>query len=278
MPNAYVIKADELFALNFLTTADPRPQSVDWIDRGTDKVLKPSSVEVLLRTLDEDIVSRSVARLHRNAGLRANFRTESERNKFATAFASAKELQVSTAHSHTTALFEDRNAAMRALKALRSAGVADESVSLMARANEFLGADVFDHAGHSRSSVAYSVAGGSVTGLLFGMMILALPEIGILAAIGTLATSTGSSFAVFSSIAGATGGALARMLSDNDVDGVASEKFAQIIHSGKIYVSVGPGIDKDLRDQVVAILRDNGGKLTLRGATASAVKSINPAY
>lgn len=54
---AFVIKAEELAALNYLDREHPRPREIEWINRGTDQILKPSTVDMLLRTLFRDVVS-----------------------------------------------------------------------------------------------------------------------------------------------------------------------------------------------------------------------------
>ena len=83
--SAFVIKPDELAALNYLSPDHPHPQRIQWINRGTDQELKPSTVAMLLRTLYLDIASPSVVRLHRSAGLRVVFRNERDRERFARA-------------------------------------------------------------------------------------------------------------------------------------------------------------------------------------------------
>ena len=56
---AFVIKVEELAALNYLAADHPRPSKVEWINRGTDQVLKSSSIEMLMRTLFQPVDTRN---------------------------------------------------------------------------------------------------------------------------------------------------------------------------------------------------------------------------
>ena len=67
---AFVIKAEELVALNYLDRNHPRPRKLEWINRGTNQPLRRSSIEMLLRTLFREVETPSVVKLHQSAGLR----------------------------------------------------------------------------------------------------------------------------------------------------------------------------------------------------------------
>ena len=83
----FVIRAEDLILLNQLPADHPRPVGLEWINRGTDQKLRPSSVDLLLRTIYRSISpSPSVARLHHSAGLRVRFGSNDDREKFATTF------------------------------------------------------------------------------------------------------------------------------------------------------------------------------------------------
>ena len=83
----YVIPAEDLYLLNHLPPDHPKPIGLEWINRGTDQHLRPSTVEMLLRTLYHRSRSPSVSRLHESAGLRLHFRSEADRQSFAVKFA-----------------------------------------------------------------------------------------------------------------------------------------------------------------------------------------------
>ena len=83
----YVIRAEELILLNDMPADHPRPVCLEWINRGTDQKLRPTSVDLLLRTMYRSTgPSPSVARLHKSAGLRLRFRSPEERGKFVETF------------------------------------------------------------------------------------------------------------------------------------------------------------------------------------------------
>ena len=88
---AYVIKAIELPALNHIGDDYPRPQGVEWIDRGRDKRLRPTTIDMIMRTLFKSPASNSVERLHNSAGVRVTFRTWEDRHEFAAKFKRAVE-------------------------------------------------------------------------------------------------------------------------------------------------------------------------------------------
>ena len=81
----YVIRAEELILLNDMPADHPRPVCLEWINRGTDQKLRPTSVDLLLRTMYRSTSpSPSVARLHQTAGLRVRFGSNADRDRFAT--------------------------------------------------------------------------------------------------------------------------------------------------------------------------------------------------
>jgi len=261
---AFVVKVEELGALNHLPEDHPRPLAIDWINRGTDKKLKPSSIDMLLRTLYVEIASPSVVKLHRSSGLRIAFREESERNRFASAFRSAKERLEECSQTRATAIFDSPDAARKATDALQAEGVPEKAISLLWRSNLFLDRDIKWPEGHSKLSVAGAVAGGGLAGTMFAIGILVVPGIGPVIAAGALASAVLPAVASLGGVAGATGGAIARMLSDHDVDGVAAAFYEQQIKRGKVFVAVDTRElempDRDIRQ----ILGKAGGKISVR--------------
>ena len=87
----YTIRAEEIDLLGRLPTDYPRPVAMDWINRGTDQTLRPSTIAMLKRTLDQGSnLSESVRKLHTSAGLRLTFASERERATFASMFRAAR--------------------------------------------------------------------------------------------------------------------------------------------------------------------------------------------
>jgi hypothetical protein len=58
---AFVIKVDELPALNFLNPDHSRPLMTEWINRGTDQKMRRSTIDQMLRTMNQVDPSPSVA-------------------------------------------------------------------------------------------------------------------------------------------------------------------------------------------------------------------------
>ena len=235
---AYVIKAEELLAINYLPADHPKPRTVEWINRGTDQVLRPTTTDQLLRTLYQPTSTPSIRKLHDSAGMRVKFRSERDRDRFAAAFADARRAELIAKDHVMTAMFDGRSAADNAISDLSKAGVSQDAMSLLCRANQFLEADRAWPDGHGTASIAGAIAGGGFAGALLGVGILFVPGVGPVAAAGVIAGSALSSVASISGIIGATGGAIAKMLTDHDVDGVSAAQYDAQIKRGKIFVSV----------------------------------------
>jgi len=272
---AYVIKPEELAILNYLAPGHPRPRDIEWINRGTDQKMRPTSVDMLLRTLFEDEPSPSVVRLRQSAGLRVIFRTEKERDQFAAAFAAAKNHETTEKPYLVTAIFNVRDQAEQAIAQLKEAGVPDGAISILWRASQFIDADHKWREGHSKLSVASAVAGGGIAGAMLGVAVLMVPGIGPIAAAGAIAASALSSVAAVSAAIGATGGAIARMLTDHDVDGVSATFYEQQIQRGKIFVSVDLRVAHGKEDIARQVLAQSGGSSTAPGKTAAGLSSAD---
>lgn len=260
---AYVIKPEELLALNFLADDHPRPVDAEWINRGTDQKLKPSTVQMLQRTLFRDMAPPSVVQLHRSAGLRVIFRNDQDRQSFAAAFAAAREQESQRRKTTVTATFDSREEAETAIAALVDSGFAEERISLIWRVSQLEGHAPKLREGHSKLSVASAIAGGGVAGALLGVAVLVVPGLGPIAAAGAIAAAA-PSVAGVSGVIGATGGAITRMLDDHDVEDIASNYHEQQINRGKVFVTVDVTDDDMRRDEARALFRQFGGKSTLR--------------
>jgi len=261
---AYVIKPEELLALNYLDPDFPRPVQGEWINRGTDQKLKTSTVEMLQRTLFRDMAPPSVVELHRSAGLRVMFRTDEDRNAFAAAFQDARRKEQKRRKNFITAIFDSREEAEAAVVALKASGIPEDHISLIWRVSQLEDSPTKWREGHSTLSVASAIAGGGVAGVLLGVAVLVIPGLGPVAAAGALAAAA-PSVAGVSGVIGATGGAITRMLDDHDVDGIAANYFEQQIRRGKFFVSVDVAEVGSEFDIARAALKANGGKVAARG-------------
>ena len=257
---AFVIKPEEIAALNYLASNHPRPLALEWINRSRDRKLRQSSVEMLLRTLHQNMSTPSVVKLHRESGLRVVFRSEKDRSAFARAFTAAKDEFLTRERHHITALFGRQEDAEKAVSTLIAEGIPQTSIALMARADQFVIPEGKWPQGHSRMSIAASAVGGGFAGMALGLSIIMIPGFGALAVAGGLAASAIGSFAAASGIFGATGGAVARMLTDHDVDGISATYYQEQVRKGKIFVSVDARVADSQRELVRKILLDRGGQ------------------
>ena len=258
--HGYVVKAEELPALYYLDDAHPRPVSLEWINRGTDQALRRTTVEMLLRTLFGPVKTPSVKKLHRSAGLRATFRSERERARFAQTFQQAVDEMNRSREHVATAVFEKQETARKAVGRLTIEGVPEEAISMVWRASEYLAEKYEPIEGHGPAGIAGAVAGAGLAGAVLGVAILAIPGVGPVAVAGAMAAQAIPSVAAVSSVIGATGGAIAKMLTDADVDGVSATLYEREIARGRIFLSVNTeGLEIPL-ERIEKILSAGGGK------------------
>lgn len=257
--HAYVIKVEELPALNRISADHPQPALYEWINRGTDQKLRRTTIQMLLRTLEQDNASPSVTRLHDSSGLRLLFSSTQDRDEFALAFSAALAEERNRAGYLVAATYDSRDEADAVVAKLKDAGIPDESISLLWRTGQYVDEDGKNWMGHSKRSVAAAVTGGGIAGAVLGVAMLVVPGIGIVAASGAIAASAYSSVAAVSAALGATGGALARMLTDSDVEGREANYFEAQIRRGRIFVSVDTRIAVGLRNVARDILLRSGG-------------------
>lgn len=156
-----------------------------------------------------------------------------------------------------SAVFDNREEARRAVSELRSAGIPEQAISLVGRPDDDQIQD--DDDGASKGSVAGAVAGGGVAGALLGVAALAIPGVGPLVAAGAIAASAIPTAAAIGAAAGATGGAIARMLSDHEVEGRDAEYYEEHISRGGIFVSVDTRLAEGTAESAQIILERCGG-------------------
>ncbi|MGX7927862.1 hypothetical protein ACWPMX_14940 [Tsuneonella sp. HG094] len=256
---SYVIKAVELPALNYLGKGHPLPKRLTWINRGTDQDLRPTSVQQLIRTLFHDQKSPSVAKLHETSGLRVSFETMQDRDGFAKAFSAARAEMIRRQRTELSAVFDRPKDAEKSFEELRAGGVEAKSISLLWRAGQFIRENHSYPAGHSRLSVATATVGAGLAGAIFGMTLLTIPGLGLVAAGGAIAAQALGTIGAVGGALGATGGGIARMLTDLDVDDHEVDYFVMEIATGKVFVSVDPVTCGKSIEFVRGILTRNGG-------------------
>ena len=110
----------------------------------------------------------------------------------------------------------------------------------------------------ARSSVRLQA--GGVAGALLGVAALAIPGVGQLAAAGAIAASAVPTAAGVGAALGATGGAIARMLSEHDVGDYDAAFYEERIQSGDVFVSVDTRRAEGSSEAAQEILQRYGGQ------------------
>ena len=260
----FVLKAEEIDALNYLQDGFPVPERIEWINRGSDQRLLPTTVNQLLRTLHNDKVSPSVARLRDSAGLRTIFVSEAQRNDFADHFSQALKTEKSLRQHVVTAIFKSREQAEEAALSLLGAGVPQDSFCILSKAGELTEQAANWPEGHGKLQVTGAAAGGGILGAIFGLAVFAIPGVGPVAAAGAVAASAVSSVAAISGVIGATGGALSKVLSDFDVDGLAANYFQREVARGSVFMAIDTRLCPSDRDAIAKMLLECGGTVPRR--------------
>lgn len=255
----YVLKPDELPALNYLSKDHPCPTELTWINRGTSQELRPTTVQMLMRTLFREAASASVARLHRSSGLRVVFRSADDRDEFARQFLEAQKTLVRRQRSELTAVFDKPSDAERGFRELIAIGVNARSISLLWRAGQFLEGRHENPPGHSKLSIAAASTGAGLAGAALGMTLLMIPGLGPIMVGGAFAASALSTFGAVGGALGASAGGIAKMLTDIDVDDREIPYFVMQISSGKIFLSVDPRNCAVPRDRISMVLEECHG-------------------
>ncbi len=256
----YVIKALDVSALSFLGPDSPRPCHVEWINRGTDRNLRRSTVQQLARTFHQENASPSVRHLQAVAGLRAVFVSSKERNDFASRFKAALAAEQAQRQHFVTAIFPSSEVARRAIAPLLNRGIPQDALYLMADASQLTSSCLQVPKGHGTMEVAGATAGGGLLGTMLGVAILSIPGVGAVMATGALAATSLTAVATVSGILGATGGAVAKMVSDFDVDGNTSKYYAEQIRRGLVVLSIDARLCAAGQGDVRQLLINLGGK------------------
>jgi hypothetical protein len=140
-----------------------------------------------------------------------------------------------------SAIFDDRREAERAVSELRSAGVRDEAISIVAQSGGK--SSTTDGSGHSDGDddshgFMKGILGGGAVGTALGIAALAIPGVGPLAAAGAIAASAVPGAALTGAAIGAATGGLAKVLTDHGVSDEDSTYYEERITSGGVFVSV----------------------------------------
>lgn len=173
-----------------------------------------------------------------------------------------------------SAVFDNRAEAERALSQLRSAGIRDKSISIVARHdgpdddNEFRGHDRDDD--HDGDKTRTGMGVGIGAGALLGFASLLIPGVGPFVAGGALAETLGVAGAIGTgAVIGGAAGGLAGALKEHGVSDEDARYYEDRINEGGVFVSVDTsdaGVDDERARE---ILYQAGGHSASRARTAA---------
>jgi len=166
-----------------------------------------------------------------------------------------------------SAVFDTQAHAEQAISQLRSSGVPDSAISVVAQHAGDMNAggahttDVTDH-DNKASGTTKGLTVGAGVGALFGLAALAIPGIGPFVTAGALAEVLGTAggAAAAGAIVGGTSGALAGALMKYGVGKEDAEYYERRIHEGGVFVAVDTQGDATNEQLIRSVLQQSGGK------------------
>ena len=174
-----------------------------------------------------------------------------------------------------SAVFDDRSEAEAAARELRSAGVPDSALSVIARREGAEGdwgdADTTDVDEDKGEGMLKGALGGGAAGALLGIAALAIPGVGPLAAAGAIAGSAIPGAAAIGAGAGAIAGGLTGLLTEHGVRDEDARYYEDRITGGGIFLSVDASEAGMDGERLREILWRNGGHSASRAKMASTV-------
>ena len=143
--------------------------------------------------------------------------------------------------SIASAVFDSTAEAERAVAELRSCGISDSAISVVAQHEGTNTTTDGSGAVSETTDTVGKVAAGAGVGTLLGIAALAIPGVGPLAAAGAIAASAIPGAALTGAAVGAATGGLTKLLTDHGVDANDAGYYENRISSGGVFVSVNTG-------------------------------------
>ena len=168
--------------------------------------------------------------------------------------------------SIASAVFDSRAEAERAVTELRSAGVSDSDISIVAQDN---GKNTStDGAGEKTGDFVSKAALGAGAGALLGVAALAIPGVGPLVAAGAIAESAIGGAALTGTAIGAAAGGLGSLLTKHGVSEDDARYYEDRVNNGGVFVSVDNSASIDAA-RVSDILHSAGGHSASRARSGA---------
>lgn len=167
-----------------------------------------------------------------------------------------------------SAIFDTEAEAQRAVADLRSAGVSDNALSVIARSNGTTTARDVDGeiTDEHHESIARGVLGGGALGAGLGVLALAIPGVGPLVAAGAIAASAVPGAMAIGAAAGAAAGTFNEVLKGHGISDQDASYYGEHLTGGGVLVTVdATAAHANTSD----ILRRNGGHSVSNPRTAA---------
>lgn len=167
-----------------------------------------------------------------------------------------------------SAIFDDRSQAEQAVSELRTAGVPDQSISIIAQHEGSTTATASDGGGqidadadNKGSGLGKGIGVGAGVGALFGLAALAIPGVGPFITAGALASTLGATGASVAAgaVVGGTAGGLSGALMNYGVSEEDSRYYEERVAKGGVFVSVDTSKADIEPSEAEDILFDHGG-------------------
>ena len=169
-----------------------------------------------------------------------------------------------------SAVFDSESEADRAVSELRSAGVGDNAISVIAQ-HDGKNTTTDGSGAEAATDVIGKTALGAGVGTLLGIAALAIPGVGPLLAAGAIATAAIPGAALAGAAVGAVAGGLSGLLTDHGVHRDDANYYEERINSGGVFVSVKLR-DAGLTSQAAEdILYRSGGHNSSRAKMQAAI-------
>lgn len=170
-----------------------------------------------------------------------------------------------------SAVFDNQADAQRAVAQLRSAGVQDSEISVIAR-SEGERAVTTDGGGEEvAKDVIGTTALGAGAGTLLGIAALAIPGVGPFIAAGAIASAAIPGAALTGAVIGAAAGGVVGLLKDHGVSEEDAAYYENSINRGGVFVSVDASEGSLDRQSAEDILYNSGGHSSTRARTEAAM-------
>lgn len=166
-----------------------------------------------------------------------------------------------------SAVFDDHAEAERAVSELRSAGIDDSAISIVAQHDGK--STTTDGSGDTQEFVG-KVAAGAGIGTLLGIAALAIPGVGPLVAAGAIASAAIPGAAITGAALGGAVGGLEKVMTDHGVSRVDASYYEGRIKEGGVFVSVDAGAANVTPEMVADLLYRSGGHSSTRSKVARA--------